>query len=195
MPARVVAAALTSKLDKISRRIAALPFEEERGVMYGKPYVAQRKALAFRLAGYEGAGYHYTGAVRRHHRAGKALEYLGGVANRILEDLGIGQTLNTGIATHYPAKLPGKSPSASRNGLGYHSDSSRNFQKGSAVVAFVFGEARPLRLRDNATRAVTSLVLAHGDAYIMLPGSQEVEKHCVPNGHGERWSVTFRTVV
>lgn len=195
MPARVVAAPLGAALDKTLRGVQALPVEPETGVMRGKPYVSKRETLAFRLKGYTGRGYRYTGGVRRHYPANKTLEKLGAAANRILADLGIDQTLNTGIVTYYPAKERGKSPSASKNGLTYHSDTSPNLKKNSAIVAFTFGEARPLRLKDNTSREVTEIRPAHGDAYVMLPGSQEAEKHCVPNGHDERWSVTFRTVV
>ena len=125
----------------------------------------------------------------------QVIEKMGRHANRVLADLGIDQTVNTGIVTYYPGKLPGKTPSVSKNGLGYHTDASPNLAKKTAIVAFTFGEARPLRIRDNKTKKVTSVVPEHGDAYVMLPGTQETETHCVPNGHEERWSVTFRTVV
>lgn len=197
MPARVIRRPLGDKTDKAFKNVAALECQTEyyRSRNGGKMEPARRKTLAFRLRGYSGPGYYYSGATRAHLPAARVLEKLGSAANKILKRLGIDQEVNTGIATYYPGRLPGVCASKSRNGLGYHSDTSRNLKEKSAIVAFCFGEARPLKLRNNKTREVTEVKPGHGDAYVMLPGSQEEEKHCVPYGSGERWSVTFRTVV
>jgi alkylated DNA repair dioxygenase AlkB len=91
-----------------------------------------------------------------------------------------------------------------RDHLGWHSDDSPEMDPGRSVVSVSLGVEREIWIRPRVDRSestqlsnllINKYSLAHGSAFIMPPGFQQLYQHKIPKASficGERISLTFR---
>lgn len=86
-----------------------------------------------------------------------------------------------------------------RDHLGWHADDSPEMDDSRPIVSVSLGVAREIRIRPKTAGGVAEkFLLAHGSAFIMPPGFQDVFMHQIPKASflcGERISLTFRGYV
>lgn len=171
---------IITSLDKLSKN--------DKGIMYGKDYIADRKTVQIADKGIKLYKYASSGSTHVYHWNDKELGEGGKSILKIKKDIEtkLGAQFNFVLVNIYIPKAY----------LGYHSDDERDMLLNSIIASFSLGPGeRDFLLKHKKTGKVTKLFLENGSLTTMEGSCQKVYKHAIPKRahvNGIRVNLTFR---
>jgi len=152
-----------------------IPWEQQAIRMYGRETAVPRPTCW-----YGDAAYSYSGTANVAHAWLPELETL-----RVRLEAETGARFNSVLANQY------------RDGadsVSWHSDDEPELGPEPVIASLSLGSTRDFKLRNEASRAVVTIPLGHGDLVVMRGESQADYRHSVPKrAHaGCRLNLTFR---
>ncbi len=153
----------------------SIPWEQKTILMYGREVATPRLTAWF-----GGAAYSYSGTRNAPHAWLPELEAL---RARLEEETGA--RFNSCLTNLYRGGA---------DSVGWHSDDEPELGAQPVIASLSLGDTRDFRLRDEASRAVSTVPLGHGDLLVMRGESQSRFRHSIPKrAHaGTRVNLTFR---
>ncbi len=161
--------------DLFATLTTGIPWEQKTIRMYGHETPVPRLTCWF-----GDAAYAYSGTENVAHAWLPELEAL----RTRLEDE-TGAQFNSCLANVYRG---------GRDSVSWHSDDEPELGVNPTIASVSLGDTRDFRLRDEASRAVSTVPLGHGDLLVMRGESQSRFRHSIPKrAHaGTRVNLTFR---
>lgn len=155
-------------------------WENDRGVLFGKPYVTGRKVAWY---GDEPWNYSYSGAEKLALPWTEPLRRLKGRVEAVT-----GEEFNSCLLNLYHD---------GSEAMGWHSDDERALREGAAIASVSLGAERKFALRHKATHEIVSLTLGNGSLLIMRGATQKRWHHCIRKSARvtePRVNLTFRVM-
>lgn len=157
-----------------------LPWENEKGMMFGKPYVLERKVCWLST---EGQTYSYGG---RAHQGIVFPQDLLPVLTRLEKEMG--WTFNSCLANWY---------TSGQQGMGWHADNESVLHPEAPIASLSLGISRKFSFKHNTTKERVDLLLEPGSLLVMDAACQRNWKHALPKQLrvvGSRINLTFRVM-
>jgi len=161
--------------DLFATLTTSIPWEQKTIRMYGREVATPRLTAWF-----GGASYSYSGTENAPHAWLPELEAL-----RARLEIAADAQFNSCLANVYRCGA---------DSVSWHSDDEPELGAQPVIASISLGDTRDFRLRDEASRAVSTVPLGHGDLLVMRGESQSHFRHSVPKrAHaGTRINLTFR---
>jgi len=153
----------------------SIPWEQQTLRIYGRETPVPRLTCWF-----GDAAYAYSGTTNAAHAWLPELEEL-----RVRLETATAARFNSCLANVYRGGA---------DSVSWHSDDEPELGAQPVIASISLGDTRDFRLRDEASRAVSTVPLGHGDLLVMRGESQSHFRHSVPKrAHaGTRINLTFR---
>lgn len=155
--------------------------KNEKGIMYGKTYVSERKTV--QIADPDIKMYKYSSAGSTKMYGWNVSPSIKKIKKKLEKKLGI--QFNFVLVNIY-------NPDAY---LGYHSDDEKNMITNSVIASVSLGAERPFLVKNKKTNKVNKILLENGSLCTMEGSFQKQYKHSIPkrkNITGTRINLTFR---
>jgi len=133
---------------------------------------------------YGASAYTYSGQTKIPNRWTKPLDRLRTIANKASN-----AEFNIVLLNWYRS---------GSDSVSWHSDNEPALGSKPIIGSFSFGTTRVFTLRNNCTKEIIQIPLAHGDFLVMRGDTQQCWQHCIPKVPGlseERINLTFRTII